>query len=323
MSCDGPLHLLDPADLPPGRSSHRMSLGIADCDLLAVRGERPGPTLLCLGAVHGDEYEGPAALARWWAEIEPDTVHGTLLAVPVVNEEAFYARSRCAPSDGLNLARELPGDPDGSPTLRIAAAIHALLARCDALIDLHAAGAGYTLKPWVGYARLGDQPLEARQRALAFAFGLDFVWAAPVKPGRTLWSAAERGVAAIYVEMTGAGQCRPGDVAQLVRGLRYAASCLGLTDGPYPTEPPRWFRESLDAQEDHLQVQHPAPCRGVWQPAVELWDEVVRGDLLGYVGPPSGLDPQPVTVQRTGRVAMLRTAPPVDQGEFLAAVVPL
>ena len=30
--------------------------------VLAARGQRSGPTVLVTGAVHGDEYEGPAAI---------------------------------------------------------------------------------------------------------------------------------------------------------------------------------------------------------------------------------------------------------------------
>ncbi|MCZ7599264.1 MAG: M14 family metallopeptidase [Gammaproteobacteria bacterium] len=122
----------------------------AAVDLIAHRGA-PGPTLLAIAAVHGDEYEGPAALAQLAASIDPTLLRGTLLLIPVLNEPACFARARCGP-DGQNLARVFPGDPAGSTTAQIAASLSALLARCDALVDLHAAGTFYTLHPWAGYA---------------------------------------------------------------------------------------------------------------------------------------------------------------------------
>lgn len=323
MDLTGWLGDLNPAALPLGRSMLRMAVSDeAGCDVLALRGSVDGPVLLAIAGVHGDEYEGPTALPQVWAALGPGAIRGTLLLIPVINEPAYFARARCG-ADGLNLARELPGRRDGSATEQIAAALHALLARVDAFCDLHAAGTYYTLHPWVGYARVDDADLLDRQRAMAAAFGLDFVWSAPLKPGRTLTSAREHGVPAIYVEMTGGGGCRPEDVAACMYGLRAVAACCGLLEEPFRTQPPTWCRESLEPQEDHLQIHHPAPCRGVFQPTVSVWDAVQRGQMLGQVASPGGLDPVEILAERTGRVAVLRSAPPVDEGDFLAVVVPL
>lgn len=323
MDLTGRLADLDPEALPPGRSVHRLAVGDeAACELLALRGAADGPVLLAVAGVHGDEYEGPAALPRLWAELDPAAVAGTLLLVPVLNESAHFARARCG-ADGLNLAREFPGRRDGSPTEQIAAALDSLLARVSAFCDLHAAGTFYTLHPWVGYARVDDAALLERQREMAWACELDFVWSAPLKPGRTLTAASARGVPAVYIEMTGAGLCRPDDVDALVTAIRGVAACCGLLERPFRTLPPRWTRDSLDPREDHLQVHHLSPRRGVFAPAVAVWDPIRRGELLGQVASPGGLDPVDILAERTGRVAILRTAPPVDEGDFLAGVVPL
>ncbi|MBI2300249.1 MAG: succinylglutamate desuccinylase/aspartoacylase family protein, partial [Armatimonadetes bacterium] len=312
----------DLAAYPPGRTRERVTLGDGlGFDLTVLRGA-PGPCLLVIGAVHGDEYEGPAAAGRLAAETDPAALRGTLAVVPVVNEPACFATARCGP-DGLNLARSFPGRDDGSPTERVAAAVSRLIAQADAFIDLHAAGTFYTLHPWAGYGMHADPAILGRQRAMAFAFGLDFVWGTPLLPGRSLWTAAKHGVPAIYVEMTGSGLCRAEDVERDLAGVRGVMACLGITNEPHATDPPRWWRESTDESEGHLQVDHPSPKQGLFRPSVALWDEVAEGQVLGHVTSPGGWDPAPVLSSRAGRVAMLRTAPPVAADEYVAVVVHL
>lgn len=308
-------------DLPPGRSTFRGTVGETGCDLWSVRGS-DGPDVLLLGAVHGDEYEGPTALARLYHLLDPAEVTGTVLAIPVLNEPAFFRRQRCGP-DGLNLARVFPGRADGSTTDQLAYAVTHLLHGADALVDLHAAGTCYTLHPWAGYG-MHPQPLVLEtQRRMATAFGLDFIWGTALQPGRTLSAASDLDVAAIYVEMTGAGLCREADVAADLQGVRQVLACLGVLDEPYPTDPPPWLRETTEGQEGHLQVDHPAPRRGLFQPSVAVWDEVAEGDPLGMLSNPGGYEVTEIRAERGGRVACLRTAPPVDEGEFLAVVVPV
>lgn len=316
---------LQPDRMPPGRNRLRCAIAWTDngpvgCNVVVVRGS-DGPALLAVGAVHGDEYEGPAALDRLGDELDPATLRGTVVLIPVLNEPAFYAGDRCGP-DGLNLARVFPGRRDGAVTEQIAAALAALLARIDAFVDLHAAGSAYTLKPWAGYGLHVDPAVLDTQRRMAVAFGLDFVWGTPLQPGRTLSTAAELGVPAIYVEQTGAGLCRPADVEANLRGLRGVLACMDMLDCPYSTGP-RWFRETGEGQEGHLQVDHPAPRQGVFEPWVRVWEAVSEGQPLGRIRTPGADDAVTVYAQRSGRVAVLRSRPPVDADEFLAVVVPV
>ena len=56
---------------------------------LYVIGATPGPTLLVLGAVHGDEYEGVETIPEVFHRIAPDTLRGALLMVPICNIPAY------------------------------------------------------------------------------------------------------------------------------------------------------------------------------------------------------------------------------------------
>ena len=81
--------------------------------LLTVIGAEEGPTLLVLAGVHGDEYEGIAAIPKVFRAIKPLDLRGRLLMAPICNMPAYEAGQRASLIDGLNLARVFPGDADG------------------------------------------------------------------------------------------------------------------------------------------------------------------------------------------------------------------
>ena len=77
--------------------------------VVVARGKRPGKTMLVLGGVHGDEYEGPMAIHQVFARLRPDEMRGDFIGVPICNPLAFAAKQRMTPQDGKNLARCFPG----------------------------------------------------------------------------------------------------------------------------------------------------------------------------------------------------------------------
>src|SRR3954470_4698365 len=83
--------------------------GVPALPVLSARGQRSGPTVVITGAVHGDEYEGPAAIHALFNSLNPAKVAGVVIGLPVVNVAAWEARSRITPMDRLDLNRLFPG----------------------------------------------------------------------------------------------------------------------------------------------------------------------------------------------------------------------
>src|ERR1043166_9578024 len=107
--------------LPPASATWATLPGGVDAFL--VRGASLKPLAVVTAGGHGDEYEGPAAVARLAGLLHGETMAGSLVAIPVANAMAWRAAQRTSPDDGLNLARTFPGATTGSPTERLAAAI--------------------------------------------------------------------------------------------------------------------------------------------------------------------------------------------------------
>ena len=98
-------------------------------DVFYARGRNLQPLALVTAGVHGDEYEGPDAVAAFVRDLDPGLLSGSVIAIPVANPMAFAAAQRLSAADGKNLARSFPGRSDGSPTERLAHALFGTFAR--------------------------------------------------------------------------------------------------------------------------------------------------------------------------------------------------
>ena len=107
-------------------SDNTNPLGYHPIPVISLKG-KPGPTVLITGAVHGDEFEGPAAIMRLAQRLDPDRLTGQVILIPALNAPALAASSRVTPLDQANLNRAFPGNPDGGPTAMIAHFVESVL----------------------------------------------------------------------------------------------------------------------------------------------------------------------------------------------------
>jgi len=316
------------ADLPPG-TKRRFHLLVDQLPsgqplifpALVVRGQQPGPIVLINASTHGDEYEGIVAIQDIFDQLDPATLSGTFCGIPVLNGLAFAAGTRESDVDHLNLARIFPGDPHGSPSMRIAHAFqHYLLDQADLYVDMHSGGNAYAIKELAGY-QLRPGELGERQRAAALAFVVDLVWGSEALPGRTLSSAGDHHIPAIYVELLGEGRCRPRDLATATQGIQRVMAWLEMLDVSLPPAPPPLVIETRGDQAGHLQIDHPSPVGGLFVPEVELWQAVAAGQRLGVVRHPDGTPLAENSAARAGRILFLRTLPRVFSGDGLVYIL--
>lgn len=285
--------------------------------LFTLTGDRPGPVLALIGAVHGDELEGPLTLAGLMQSLDPAEVSGQLILCPAANPEALAASRRTSPSDGRNLARCFPGGPDGSPTEVLAGLIARHVIRpADALVDLHSGGGPLVCPVFAGY---GDDGAAApAARAMARAFGAPVIWRhpAPLPPGRTLSEARDAGIPAIYIE-AGGGTAPSEDVLALYSaGVRRVMAHLGLLahapDAPFPT--------TLEvAGAGDLDAAIMAPVSGLCRCRLDLLDAVARGQTCFDITDIDGRPLASVTAEADGVAIFLRRSRWVTQGDLLMA----
>lgn len=284
--------------------------------VFTMTGARPGPVLALIGAVHGDELEGPLTLSALIQEIAPNELSGQLILCPAANPEALAASQRCSPSDGGNLARCFPGDLNGQPTEVLAALIaHHVIHPADALVDLHSGGGPLVCPIFAGYA---DEP-STRDGALALAqaFGAPVIWRhpAPIAHGRTLSEAQSVNIPSIYVE-AGGGTAPPQDVLALyAAGVRRVMAHLGmLKTAPEAT----LTRIYLEGNGD-LDAAIMAPVSGLCTCRIDLLDKVAQGDPCFDITDISGAHLATVDAPSDGLAIFLRRSRWVNAGELMMA----
>ncbi len=163
--------------------------------LVVHHGREEGPTVWLSAAIHGDEIAGIEIIRRVLADLDPKTMSGTLIAVPVVNVHGFNTGDRYLP-DRRDLNRSFPGSPRGSLASRIAHLLMTeVVSRCTVGIDLHTGSDERTNLPQVR-ADLDDQEV----LRLARVFGAPISIHSRVRDGSLRQAATESGATVLLYE---------------------------------------------------------------------------------------------------------------------------
>ncbi|MCY4024131.1 MAG: succinylglutamate desuccinylase/aspartoacylase family protein [Anaerolineaceae bacterium] len=148
-----------------------------DIPVHLVAGASPGPTLLVQGAMHGAEIIGSIAILNFLEKIDPETMSGNVIAVPVANRAGFELGERGSRIDGKDITRQIPGDPNGSACDQIAHIyFQEVISQANVMVDFHA-GARTAYERYVLFME-EDTPknlteVQMRRRKIVVAFGLD------------------------------------------------------------------------------------------------------------------------------------------------------
>jgi predicted deacylase len=176
-----------------------------------IVGAQPGPVVGVTAGIHGDEYLPFEAVRRLVTELEPESLSGSVIAIPVVNPLAVEAQTRHTPHDMQNLNRVFPGDANGWLTEQLAdVVVKTLLPGIEVLVDLHAGGA----QPIVDYVYIQND------EALSRAYGFDALFRpSQLYPGTLTGVAQEMGIRSVVVEMGGGMIANDSYLERGTRGL--------------------------------------------------------------------------------------------------------
>lgn len=263
-------------------SVHRSAYGWIPIPIASIKNGK-GPRVLLMSGNHGDEWEGQVTLMKLLRALEPKDVRGRLIFLTAANFPAVMEGTRTSPIDGGNLNRCFPGDPDGGPTMQIAYYIeNVLLPQCDYVIDLHSGGSSLMYVPSALVRRESDKKRMAHAAELLRAFGapVGYVVDAPVGADRTLTAAASRqNVHHLGSELGGGGAVTPAALATAEAGIRRVLGLIGALAKP-PKAPPPPTRLLEVRGSDYFVY---APEGGVFEPLVELGEDVVAGQKAGAI----------------------------------------
>ncbi len=282
----------------------------------------PGPAVALMAGVHGDEWEGQAAILELWRLLPGILRRGTVYLLPAANAEASLAGTRLSPSDDGNLNRAFLGAPARGYTESVAAALEArLLPRIQALVDVHSGGASLRYLPSSVITRYGDDVYDERLPALARAFGLpDCMFFRGTESGSMPAAASRHGVLRLSAEIGGGRETSQALVDRCRDGLLGCLGELGLLPDRPPARRPDVRLYDLDAPAATVRASE----AGVFVPAVELGQVINARQRIGQLMEPARPDtaPRVLTGPQAGTVVCLRAIARSDDGDCLIQVAP-
>ena len=294
--------------------------------LMVIRGGRPGPVLYVGAAFHGDEVAGVEIVSRLVSQLDPQSLRGTLLVVPVQNPLAFQVQHRYFVGHMLRSPMDqnpadpwasFPGDPNGNLAALIAHALFDQLMRhAQFMVDIHTPTTGGRYAPFAFLPPTRCGAVVAEAENLARAFGADYILANDkgmyVGDKNPHTVVAGRGVPAIGVEIGEGGRSEEADVELGVRGLMNVLKQVGMIAGE-----PEFFGWQLVIRT--MEVTR-ASRGGLLHLHVKLNDDIAQGQHVASVISPFGEVVEQIHARGSGPLVRIATLPIVSSGDRVIQV---
>ncbi|MBL8126331.1 MAG: succinylglutamate desuccinylase/aspartoacylase family protein [Thermomicrobiales bacterium] len=246
-----------------------------------VRGVEDGPRVALISGVHPAEYPAIEGNIRATRSLDPSTMRGTVISLPLIDVPAFLPRTPfVSPIDGKNPNRFFPGNPEGTFSEVMDDAIfRAVIAPSDALIDLHGGDMVEALYPFSVYSVSGNDEVDAKSWALCEAFGLPYAVASRPQPGglagTTCDAAAAAGIPSMIAEAGSSGLLTEPETRMMVDGVQNSLRSLGVLPGDTAIN-------KVTRVDQFTWIR--SPEEGMWYPSVSTGDTVKAGQSLGRIG---------------------------------------
>jgi predicted deacylase len=213
---------------------HRMWITLAqdaagrdtNVPVIVARGRRDGPVFGITAAVHGNELNGIPIIHRLMANVVPNDLKGTIVAVPVVNLPGYLNHRREHPDGMADLNRLMPGKQAGNVSEQYAACfVERVVDHLDYLVDLHTASFGR-----VNSLYIRADMTHAVTARLARLVSPQIIVHTPGKDGTLRGYAEDRGIAAMTVEVGDPQRFQGGLIRSSRLGLQAVLDELDMYD---------------------------------------------------------------------------------------------
>ncbi len=269
-----------------------------------IRGNEPGPCILLLAGVHGDEINGVEILRRAVAEGHLEGLKkGTIIAIPIVNVYGFINFSRDM-QDGKDVNRSFPGNFKGSMAARVARTItKKVMPLVDIVLDFHTGGASRYNYPQIRYTTNDESSLE-----LAKVFGCPYtIIKDPINRSLRQFAFKENKPCLVFE----GGESKRFDllsIQEALKGMKRVLVHLDMIDGELVEKDCLIFSKSSWIR---------AHVSGIFLWKKESGDLVQMNEVIGEINEPYGLKKSEVKANRDGFIIGHNNGPIVMQGEAL------
>lgn len=305
--------ILGNTSIAPGRDETvRLNVGRLPSDTSihifahVFRSINPGPTILMIGGVHGDEING-VVINRRIIELGllENLNRGTVISVPLLNIYGFINFSREVP-DGKDINRSFPGTMKGSLAARVARTLtKKILPLVDCIIDYHTGGSSRFNYPQIRYSK--KDPIAEK---LAMLFGAPYTIQKPIIPKSLRKVAAEMGLPTIVYEAGESVRLDGFSISKGIQGMKQVLNGLGMTD----------VKDDLVSDHTILFKRTGwirANFSGIFIWSKQSGQRVSKSEPIGTIKDPFGMKSVTVHAIKDGYIIGHNNASVVNQGDAL------
>ncbi len=272
--------------------------------IIVERSKNPGPVLLLLAGVHGDEVNGVEIVRRVIHKKINQPAAGTVICIPVINVFGYLNLSREFP-DGRDLNRVFPGSANGSLASQFAYYFKKEIAtKIDYALDFHTGGGE---RENIDQLRCDFSNSESVALAKAFAPSYLVQSKTISKSVRELLN--KMNVPSVVFE---GGKSRSFDeesITKGVAGVERVMKFLGMKDiAPLPKSPTIIINKSTWLRSPYSGMLHIKAKNGVF---------TKKGELLAVITDPYGDFEKRIICQRDCYIICINTIPIVHKGDAI------
>ncbi len=273
---------------------------------LIHRSTNPGPTVLILGGVHGDEICGIEIVRQCLTEgLFDDLLIGNVIAIPLLNIYGFINFSREVP-DGKDVNRSFPGNSRGSLASRVARTLtRRILPLTDIAMDFHTGGASRYNYPQVRYS-----VKDSESKRLAEIFAAPYTIGKAEIKGSLRRETIKRGIPTLVYEGGEALRLDGFAIDRGKAGIKRVLHDLGMIKEP---------RSLFPARTQHVKASGwvRASEAGIFTWSKQSGEKVKKSEPLGYIHDPYGSKRVAVLSNTDGHIIGHNNAPVVNVGDAL------
>jgi N2-acetyl-L-2,4-diaminobutanoate deacetylase len=291
----------------------------------AARSGAHPPGLAAFGGTHGNEWEGQVAVKQLCQELDADGISGRVILMPQLSQSACAANQRTSPLDGVNMNRAFPGNPRGSISYRIAHFVKTyVFPRVRVVVDVHAGGREGGFALCTSFHPVPDpaQFDEISRAAALFDTPFMLIYSSQMASGLLTDEAEAEGKIAIGGEFGFGESVNRRGVLHAAEGIQNVLRHYGMLPGDIVRIDPTRDRGPLLVDARNLEDYTPCPQDGVWEPLVDLGDQVEVGQLIGRVHSFSDHSAPPLQIRanRAGIMIMMCGTAQCRQGTTLFVI---
>ncbi|MEO6882737.1 MAG: succinylglutamate desuccinylase/aspartoacylase family protein [Bacteroidia bacterium] len=277
---------------------------IIDIPVYVFRSLKPGPVILFLAGMHGDEINGIEIIRRLLGREDiQNPLCGSVIVIPVINIVSFINGKRDLP-DGRDLNRCFPGTKNGSLGSRIAYDLmNEIIPQIDFGIDFHTGGLKLNNHPQIRCVQSKKANMD-----LAKIFSPPLIVNSTYRDNSLRKEASRKRKTVLVFE---GGESSRFDYTSINEGLNGCLRVLRhykMIASGVPPNPVVVISKSIWVRAKISGLFHTSKINGA---------HVRKGETIGMIGDPYGEITQKMLAPADGYIVGINNMPVINQGDAL------